>query len=101
MKMPYGETSPMPLILGYHPKTQLRNATKWGLTKIYMIQTNLYFFEDEVEALGKKPILQGLADETSTSKSGHKLDRSQIRPNVPETMVEPPTLSGLSPLQRR
>lgn len=45
--------------MGYHPKTLLRNATKWGLTKIYMIQTNLYFFEDEVEALEKNRSFKG------------------------------------------
>ena len=39
--------------LGYHPKTLLRNAQKWGLTKIYMSQTNVFFFEDEINTLAK------------------------------------------------
>ena len=45
--------------MGYHPKTLLRNAAKWGLTKIYMSQTNVYFFEDEIEALAKSRSYKG------------------------------------------
>ncbi len=45
--------------LGYHPKTLLRNAPKWDLTKIYMSQTNVHFYEDEIEELAKSRSYKG------------------------------------------
>lgn len=45
--------------LGYHPKTLLRKAPEWGLTKIYMSQTNVHFYEDEIEELAKSRSYRG------------------------------------------
>ncbi|MGC6504949.1 MAG: recombinase family protein [Coraliomargaritaceae bacterium] len=45
--------------LGYHPKTLLRKAPEWGLTKIYMSQTNVHFYEDEIEKLAKSRSYRG------------------------------------------
>lgn len=45
--------------MGYHPKTLLRNAPKWDLTKIYMSQTNVHFYEDEIEELAKSRAYKG------------------------------------------
>lgn len=46
-------------LLGYHPKTLLKNATKWGLTKIYMSKTNVCFYQDEIVKLAKNRSYSG------------------------------------------
>lgn len=46
-------------LLGYHPKTLLKNASKWGLTKIYMSQTNVCFYQDEIVKLAKSRSYNG------------------------------------------
>jgi hypothetical protein len=40
-------------ILGYHPKTILKNAQKWGLSKIYMGKTSVFFYRHEIAKLAK------------------------------------------------
>ncbi len=46
-------------LLGYHPKTLLKNAAKWRLEKIYMSQTNVCFYQDEIVKLSKSRSYSG------------------------------------------